>query len=100
MNPHESAVCQAVAHCMDLDDQKLPTIEYGDEEFNGYSSKVHGLYIEHLDMIAIRPEWNGVDGLVAHECVHAHLKRRTGDLDAAHKSPYFRACAPKDYIGP
>jgi len=99
MNSHEAGVCQGTAHCMDLDDQFLPAIEYCEDCFAGLPPDALGKYDSGTDRISIRPAWRGVDGLLAHECLHAHLSRRTGDLDARHASPYFRACAPPEYIG-
>lgn len=104
MNAHESGVFQGVAHNMDLPDQSEPAIAYctGDSghcvDTKAYPGAI-GEYRPLIDTISIDPKWKGVDGLLAHEAIHAILWKRTGDADPFHTSPYFRALAPAEYIG-
>lgn len=102
MNRHESGVYQGTAHCMDLDDQSEPSIEYcvgkaADGRCVDRETYPHaiGQYRPSVDRISILPEWKGVDGLLAHEAIHAILWRRTGDTDPEHRGAFFGTCAEK-----
>lgn len=99
LDKHEAEVCTDTGACMDQDVWFLPAIGYCDDCFAGYSADTRGRYDGKRILIMIRPDWRGVDGLLRHECIHFFLHQATGDPDAAHTSPYFDACAPKEYAG-
>lgn len=98
MNADERRACIEAEHCMDIDGESLPAIEYCDDCFAGFPPEAAGKYSALTDRVSIRPEFRGLGGLLQHECIHAMLSRRTGDLDTQHASPYFGACAPRDFI--
>lgn len=97
LSAHEAEIYDSTAACMDLDKQSRPAIEYCAACLPN-DPQVAGEYLTQIDRILIRPDFKGVDGLLAHESIHALLWRATGDVDPCHKGQFFRSCAPAGYI--